>query len=130
MPSRDSGFIRCSIREKLLYLGIATFFLWPIVQLWSLQALPLGESDAHQQAAQALRNLLEEALARPFEALSRPEPFRPLPGYEAHGFEGRVEITPVRQRPGLSLVRAELRWGAFPLRKTLVMETLRTQVKP
>lgn len=130
MRSEGVRITHRTIGEKLLYVGIATFFFWPIVQLWSLQALPLWESDSHQQAVQALGNLMEEALARPFESLSLPGQFRALPGYESQGLEGRIDVTPVRSRTGVSLVRAEVRWGIFLARKHLTMETLRTQTEP
>ena len=37
--------------EWLLIIGIATSFLWPFMQLWTVQAVPLVESETQQKAA-------------------------------------------------------------------------------
>jgi len=115
--------------EKLLYVGIATFFLWPFVQLWSIKAIPVFESDAHLRASVALENLMEGALSRPFER-SYNSPFEPVPGCEDLGLVGRVEILPHPEFPANVLVRAQVRWGMFPLTKNLSLEYLRARTRP
>ncbi len=119
-----------SIFEKLLYLGIATFFLWPFVQLWSIKAIPMFESDVHLRASVALENLLEEALSRPFSKMMPKSLFQPVKGCEDLGLQGKIEIFPHPVLDGLVMVRAQVRWGWFPFSKTLVMEHLRTRNKP
>lgn len=118
-----------SMFEKLLYVGIATFFLWPFVQLWSIKAIPVFESDAHLRASVALENLMEGALSRPFER-SYSSPFEPVPGCEDLGLVGRVEILPHPEFPANVLVRTQVRWGVFPLTKNLSLEYLRARTRP
>lgn len=115
--------------EKLIYVGIATFFLWPFVQLWSIKALPVFESDTHLRASVALENLMEEAMSRPFER-SLSTPFEAVKGCEDIDLSGRVEILPHPDFPANVLVRAQVRWGMFPLNKTLSLEYLRARSKP
>jgi hypothetical protein len=119
-----------SIFEKLLYLGIATFFLWPFVQLWSIKAIPLFESDVHLRASVALENLLENALSKPFEKMSPRTTFKPLKGFEDLGLTGKVESFPHPEFNGMVMTRAQVRWGWFPFSKTMTIEHLRTRNKP
>lgn len=119
-----------SIFEKLLYLGIATFFLWPFVQLWSIKALPMFESDVHMRASVELENLLEDALSKPFEKMSAKASYKPVKGCEDLGLTGKVESFPHPDFSGMVLIRAQVRWGWFPFTKTLTMENLRTRTKP
>ncbi len=118
-----------SMFEKLLYLGIATFFLWPFVQLWSIKALPLFESDGHLRASVALENLMESALGRPFER-SFSSNFEPVKGCEDMELLGKVEVLPHPDFPANVLVRAQVRWGMFPLTKSLNLECLRARTRP
>ena len=83
--------------EKLIYVGIATFFLWPFVQLWSIKAIPLVNSDTHLRASVALENLMESALERSFEASGYSENYKPLSGYEDISLMGKVEALPVNE---------------------------------
>ncbi len=119
-----------SIFEKLIYLGIATFFLWPFVQLWSVKALPLFDSDVHLRASVALENLLEEALARPFSMSSENASFAPVKDCQDIGLAGRVEIAPHPEMPSAALIKAQVRWGYFPFAKTLTLEYLRARTRP
>ncbi|MEW6710446.1 MAG: hypothetical protein AB1403_11540 [Candidatus Riflebacteria bacterium] len=119
-----------SIFEKLLYMGIATFFLWPFVQLWSIKAIPMVESDVHLRASVELENLLEEALSRPFERISSKNSFKPVKGCEDLGLAGKIENFPHPDFEGMVMTRAQVRWGWFPFTKTLTMEHLRTRNKP
>lgn len=119
-----------SIFENLLYLGIATFFLWPFVQLWSIKAVPLIESDVHLRASVALENLMEEALSKPFERSKTRAAFQPVSGGEDIGLYGKVEILPHPDFSSNVLVRAQVRWGMFPFSKTLSLEYLRARTKP
>ena len=116
--------------EKLIYVGIATFFLWPFVQLWSIKALPVVESDTHLRASVALENLMEEALSRPFERNLSNNAFQLIKGCEDIDITGRIEIMPHPDFPANVLVRAQVRWGMFPLTKTLSLEYLRARTKP
>ncbi len=118
-----------SMFEKLLYLGIATFFLWPFVQLWSIKALPLFDSDGHLRASVALENLMESALSRPFER-NFSTGFEPVKGCEDLEMTGKIEIAPHPDFPATVLVRAQIRWGMFPLSKSLVLECLRARTRP
>ncbi len=118
-----------SMFEKLLYVGIATFFLWPFVQLWSIKAIPVFESDAHLRASVALENIMEGALSRPFER-SYSSPFEPVAGCEDLGLVGRVEILPHPEFTANVLIRAQVRWGMFPLTKNLSLEYLRARTRP
>ncbi|HNX75447.1 MAG TPA: hypothetical protein PLM07_02270 [Candidatus Rifleibacterium sp.] len=118
-----------SMFEKLLYLGIATFFLWPFVQLWSVKALPLFDSDSHLRAAVALENLMETALSRPFER-SFNSGFEPVKGCEDLDMLGKIEIATHPDFPANVLVRAQVRWGMFPLSKNLYLECLRARTRP
>ncbi len=115
--------------ERLLYVGIATFFLWPFVQLWSIKAVPLFESDSHLRASVALENLMEKALSRPFER-SYSGAFEPVKGCEDMGLQGRIEVVLHPEMTSCALVRAQVRWGVFPLGKSLSLEYLRARTKP
>lgn len=119
-----------SIFEKLIYFGIATFFLWPFVQLWSVKALPLFESDVHIRASVALENLMEEALSRPFERTGTRSVFKPVIGCEDIGLSGRVEVFPHPEIPANVMIRTQVRWGFFPFTKTLSLEYLRARTRP
>jgi len=114
--------------EWLLYLGILTFFLWPFIQLWSIQAIPLIESDMHQKASIALENLMEEALASPFMESQPSSQFAPISG-DNPNLEGKVEIMPHPDIPGLTLVRATVRWGILFLKKNLMIEAAITRTR-
>lgn len=118
-----------SMFEKLLYVGIATFFLWPFVQLWSVKALPVFESDSHLRASVALENLMESALSRPFERTVNAG-FEPVKGCEDLDLAGKIEILPHPDLPNNVLVRAQVRWGMFPLTKSLNLEYLRARTRP
>lgn len=118
-----------SMFEKLLYLGIATFFLWPFAQLWTVKAIPLFESDGHLRASVALENLMEVALSRPFER-SFSSSFEPVKGCEDMDLMGKVEVLPHPDFPANVLVRAQVRWGMFPLTKILNLEYLRARTRP
>lgn len=119
-----------SIFEKLIYLGIATFFLWPFVQLWSIKALPLFESDVHLRASVALENLMEEAMSRPFERTGDRSVFKPVKGCEDIGLSGRIEIFPHPVLASNVMIRTQVRWGMFPFSKTLSLEYLRARTRP
>lgn len=119
-----------SIFEKLIYLAIATFFLWPFVQLWSIKAIPVFESDTHLRASVALENLMEEALSRPYERISAPTSFKPVKDCEDIGLYGRTEIFPHPEIPANVMIRATVRWGMFPLGKSLSLEYLQARTKP
>lgn len=119
-----------SIFEKLIYLGIATFFLWPFVQLWSIKAIPIFESDTHLRASVALENLMEEALSRPYERSSSRDSFKPVKGCEDIGLHGRIETFPHPEIPANVMIRATIRWGMFPLGKSLSLEYLQARTKP
>jgi hypothetical protein len=116
--------------EKLLYFGIATFFLWPIAQLWSVKALPMFESDTYLRASVELENLLEEALSKPFEKISPKKNFTPIKRYVGLNLSGRVESFPHPHFDGMIMLRAQVRWGWFPFTKTLTLEHLRVRTKP
>lgn len=119
-----------SIFEKLIYMGIATFFLWPFVQLWSIKALPLFESDVHLRATVALENLMEEAMTRPFDPAGAKSAFLPVKGCEDIGLMGKIEIAPHPDMPANLLIRTQVRWGIFPFAKTLSLEYLRARTRP
>lgn len=119
-----------SIFEKLIYLGIATFFLWPFVQLWSIKAIPVFDTDTHLRASVALESLMEEALSRPYERVSARSPFKPVKGCEDIGLQGRIEMFPHPDLPANVMIRATVRWGMFPLGKSLSLEYLRARTRP
>ena len=119
-----------SLFEKLLYLGIITFFFWPFVQLWSIDAVPLMDSNVHQKAAVAVANLLEEARSRPFTLTPPETDFVPIMGYENEGLSGRVTFSPHPRQPGLWVLDAQVRWGMFPFRKTLELESIVARTRP
>lgn len=116
--------------EKLIYVGIATFFLWPFVQLWSIKAIPLVNSDTHLRASVALENLMESALERSFEVTGYTENFKPLAGYEDIQLSGKIEAIPVKEFPDCLLLRAQVKWGGFPFDKTLSLEYLKSRARP
>jgi hypothetical protein len=118
-----------SIFEKLLYLGIATFFLWPFVQLWSIKAIPMVDSDVHLRASVALENIMEEYLSGKFEKISPDRSYMPIKGYEDIGLQGKVVSYPHPDFKGLILTRAQVRWGWFPFSKSLTLEHLRMRNK-
>lgn len=119
-----------SILEKLIYLGIATFFLWPFVQLWSIKAIPVFDSDTHLRASVALENLMEETLSRPYERTSGRSSFKPIKGCEDIGLYGRSEIFPHPEMPANVMIRVTVRWGMFPLGKSLSLEYLQARTRP
>lgn len=116
--------------EKLVYVGIATFFLWPFVQLWSIKAIPLVDTDTHLRASVALENLMEGALERSFEPGGYTEGFKPLAGFEDIGLTGKIEAIPSQTCPDCLLVRSQVRWGSFPFNKTLSLEYLKARTRP
>lgn len=116
--------------EKLIYVGIASFFLWPFVQLWSIKAIPLINSDTHIKASVALENMMEAALERSFESSGYTEEFKPLKGYEDIQLKGRIEAVPMPQYPDCLLLRAQVRWGNFPFSKTISLEYLKSRARP
>lgn len=116
--------------EWLLIAGILTLFLWPFVQLWSIKAVPLFASDAHQRAAVAVQNILAKAAAGPFVESLPTSSFEPVPGNEDIGLEGMAEIMPHPDLTGLTIIRAHVRWGIFFFRKYLTLETSVSQTRP
>jgi len=119
-----------SIFEKLIYLGIATFFLWPFVQLWSIKSIPVFDTDTHLRASVALENLMEEALSRPYERVSSRSSFKPVAGCEDIGLQGRIEMLILPDLPANVLIRTTVRWGMFPIGKSLSLEYLRARTRP
>lgn len=116
--------------EKLIYVGIATFFLWPFVQLWSIKAIPLVDSDTYLRASAALENLMEEALERSYECDSPNEGFKPIAGCEDIGLTGKVEVIPHPEFAQCKLIRTQVKWGSFPMSKTLTLEYLKARTRP
>jgi len=114
----------------MLILGILTFFLLPFVQLFSVQVVPLFASDTHRRAAACLDNLLAEAMARPWADLLPTTPFVPIASGSDFGLEGRVEVGPHPDLDGLTVIRAQVRWGWLFLRKTLSLEAAVSQTRP
>jgi hypothetical protein len=112
--------------EWLLVLGSLTLFIWPFMQLWSVQAVPLFVSDAGRQAALALENLLAEARARPGGGYERGA-FKAIPGGEKISLEGRVEVLPHPSFGGMDIIRARVRWGGVFFRKHLILEAIVNQ---
>ena len=104
--------------------------MWPFVQLWSIKAIPLVNSDTHLRASVALENLMESALERHFEASGYKEEFKPLAGYEDISLMGKIEAIPQNEYPDCLLVRAQVRWGAFPFSKTIYLEYLKSRTRP
>lgn len=119
-----------TIIEKLLYLGIATFFLLPFVQQYSIEAVPLFQSDTHNKAVICLKNLLEQSLAKPFAEMTASPEFIRQPGYEDMDLEGRVEVLPHPEFRGMTLHRAQVRWGIWFFKKTLSLEACVTRTRP
>jgi hypothetical protein len=119
-----------SLFEKLLYVGIGTFFLWPFIQLWSIKAVPLFESDTHQRAAIALENIMEEALTKPFKKMDEKSSFQKIAGCEDIGLVGKIELFPHPDYERLILLRGQVSWGGFPFSKTLTLEYLKTRTRP
>jgi hypothetical protein len=109
-----------SLFEKLLYIGMATFFLWPFIQLYSIKAIPLFESDVHLRASIALENLMEDALSKPLEISD--DKFKQIPGYEDLQLLGKVEIIPHPELNANVIVRGQVTWGSFPFNKALSLE--------
>ena len=125
--ARDGG--RSTLHWMLL-IGALTFFLLPFMQLWSVEAVPLFLSDSYRQAAVAAENLMATAQAGPSgETLGEPG-FRPLKSTGGQELEGRVEVQPHPELPGLSLIRVQVRWGWFPFRKIVTLESAVTQTRP
>ena len=116
--------------ERLLYVGILTFILWPFVQLWSIHAVPLYDSDSHQRAAVAIGNLMAEALGKYNSEDLPAQPFASMPGFEDLELEGSIEIFPHPEFTGLSVIRAQVRWGFPVFRKYLTLETLVGRTRP
>ena len=116
--------------EWLLYVGILTFFLWPFIQLWTIRAIPMVDTDSHQRAAVALGNLMAEALSRPGAGTLPDQPFTAIPGGEDLSLEGSIEYQPHLDLPNLTLVRAQVRWGVSVFRKYLALETLVGRTRP
>ena len=116
--------------EWLLYVGILTFLLWPFVQLWSIRAVPLYDSDGNQRAAVALGSFMAQAMARSSTEDLPAQPFVPLAGFEDMGLEGSLEVFPHPEFNGISVIRAQVRWGLAFFRKYLTLETMVGKVKP
>jgi hypothetical protein len=118
-----------SLFEKLLYLGIATFFLWPFIQLYSVKAIPIFDSDTHLRASVALENLMEEALCRPYEFSIADSKFVPIKGYEDLNLMGKIDISPHPIYNSNVLIKAQVMWGSFPLQKNLSLEYIGARTK-
>ncbi|MFZ2959835.1 MAG: hypothetical protein WA705_23400 [Candidatus Ozemobacteraceae bacterium] len=120
---------RTALQWALIF-GILTSLLLPFVQIWSVEAVPLFASDEHRRAAIAVENLMSETLAKPFSEIKSKSGYKAIPGTEELGLEGRVEILPHPDIPGLTLVRAQVRWGFVLFRKTLSLEAAMSQTRP
>ena len=116
-----------SVLEWLFIVGIVSFFFWPFYQLWSIKALPLFDFGSQQKAAVALENLMAETLAAPFVEQVPNSPFSPIPGYEDIDLEGKIEVAPHPDIPGMTLIRTNVRWGMVFFRKYLMLEAAVTQ---
>lgn len=119
-----------SLTEKLLYIGIFTFALWPLTQIWSVKAVPLFNSDVYIRASIALENLIEEALAKPYERVLVKPQFTPIKGCEDFGLVGRVEVSSHPDFKQCVLLCATVKWGLAPFSKTLSLEYLRSRTTP
>lgn len=116
--------------EWLLIAGLVSFFLWPFLQLWSVKAMPLLDSDIHQRASQALENILAKGRSRSFLDVPLDTDFNPLPDFTDIGLEGRLQIRPHPEFSGLILVKAQVRWGMYFFRKILTLEAVEAQTRP
>lgn len=118
-----------SLFEKLLYLGIGTFFLWPFIQLYSVKAIPIFDSDTHLRASVALENLMEEALSRPYEFSIAESKFVPIKGYEDLNLMGKIDIAPHPTYESNVIIKAQVMWGSFPFHKNLSLEYIGARTK-
>ena len=116
-----------TILEKLLFLGIGTFFLWPFVQLYSIRAIPVFQSDTHIRAGNALRNIMEKALSEPHIEMKPTPELKPITGYEDIDLVGRVEVLPHPRLRGLTLYRAQVNWGVWFFRKSIYLEAVKSR---
>ncbi len=116
-----------SLFEKLLYIGMASFFLWPFIQLYSIKAIPLFDSDIHLRASVALENLMEDALSKPL-TISESK-FTMVTGYEDIKLLGKVEILPHPQLNSNVIVKGQVKWGNFPFQKSLNLEYIGRRAK-
>ena len=99
---------------------MATFFLWPFIQLYSIKAIPLFESDVHLRASIALENIMEDALSKPLEISD--DKFKQIPGYEDLELFGKIEIIPHPELKSNVIVKGQVKWGSFPFNKSLSLE--------
>jgi len=114
----------------MLLVGVLTFFLLPFMQLWSVEAVPMFLSDSYRQAAVAAENLMADVQSHPFSESLPAGSFHPLKTGDELQLEGRVEVQPHPDMPGLTLLRVQVRWGWLLFRKTLTLESAITQTRP
>ena len=120
-----------SVFEKLLYLGIATFILWPFVQLRTIKAVPLIDSDTHFRASIALENLMEESMSMPFDyLLTLPDEYKPFEDASDISMKHKVVLIPHSFIENTYLLQASVSWGKSPFIKELHLEKLWTKRKP
>lgn len=119
-----------SMVDWLLILGILTFLVWPFIALWQVQAFPAWDSETYQRAAVAVKSLMAEARSQAFRDNYQEKTFRTLGTAGDHELEGRVEYLPHPDLPGLTLIRAQVRWGYPLFKKSLFLESTVTQTRP
>ncbi len=127
---RSQGRAGRSTVDWLLILGILTFLVWPFISLWQIQAFPAWDSETYQRAANAVKGLMAEARSQPFRDNYQEKGFRTLESSGDHEIEGRVEYLPHPDLPGLTLIRAQVRWGYPLFKKSLFLESAITQTRP
>lgn len=87
------------------------------------------DSDTHIRAAMALENLMEEAMSLPFDTLEQISGvYRNIEESEPLNLKGKIILS--RFDSDIYVLRAQVRWGAFPFIKTLTLERLWTKRKP
>lgn len=110
-----------AILERLIYLGVATFFLWPIVFLYMAKALPVADKEISLKASFALQNLMEKALAGSHKPKTSAS-FVPLKGFESLGLEGKTNIVAHPEYKDLVIIKTSVKWLKGSVVKVLNLE--------
>lgn len=117
MDSKNSN----SIIERLTYLGVATFFLWPIVHICLLKSFPVNDKTIALRASYALQNIMEKALAGSHKPTENTN-FEPIKGFEELGLESKTDIFMHPDYKNQVIIKAYVKWGEGIFTKIIDLE--------
>lgn len=115
---------RISLVEILLYIGIVTFLLFPLIRIFHIKTLPYFGINDPSEIANVAISIMAFALSKPIPDGVMDYSFKPVQGYENIGLEASIQYIPHFVFDDIIIVRVNLRWGPSIFKKYVTLESV------